>query len=229
MTMLLDEPTTQLEDIDYDFQEVDMQFDSSVLDYQSMELDEYEPVDTKKVDWSEVHRFYLTNPTSSYRDLSEEFGVSLKQVKKHGSRDGYVDSRQRVTNLTKTKIEEKLADERVEANERHAEMYRQIQDLIYAQLEIITTNMELLCEQAKAEGRIPKDKELYSSAKLLALTKALTTAINGERVCLGLPIAIAPVPVGWKPPEAENPELANMPFVEQLEYLLRETPETSAA
>jgi hypothetical protein len=197
---MLDELATEFKEIDIPFQELDMRFDPVVLeDYQPVEL-EFTPLNTK-VDWTEVRRHYLTHPTSSYLDLSKKFDVSLKQVKKHGSRDSWVESRQRVSDLTASKVEENLADERIAANERHIEGYQQAQALAIAYLEILAAQTEAAEQKAEAEGRLPTTKELPNPAKLLALTKALTVAINGERVCLGLPTAIAPAPVGWKPPE----------------------------
>lgn len=203
---MLDELTEYKETDFSPYQKLDMDFDPVVLeDYQPIEVEEYMPLDTK-VDWTEVRKHYLTNPTSSYRDLSEKFNVSLKQVKKHGARDSWVEGRQRVSNLTASAIEESLADERVAANERHIEGYQQAQALAITYLEIMTSQMEAAEQKAKTEGRLPTSKELPKPAQLLAITKALVTAVNGERVCLGLPTAIAAAPAGWRPSEPNSYE-----------------------
>jgi hypothetical protein len=158
-----------------------------------------------KLDWTEVNKYYLANPTSSYRDLSERFNVSLKQVKKHGTRQGFARGRQRVTDLTQTKIEENLANERITANQRHIEIYQRCQALLMANVEA----MEAQLDAAEVEDRPLTGRALPNPTQLKTLSSALVTVINAERVCLGLPTSVAPAPIDWKPTaDAHEPSLS---------------------
>ena len=55
---------------------------------------------------------YVENNTYSYWEIANIFDVSLKQVKKHGSRDEWVGVRQEVAEKVETKIKQNLVDER---------------------------------------------------------------------------------------------------------------------
>jgi len=57
---------------------------------------------------------------------------------------------------------------------------------------------------------------------LLSLTRSLVTAVNGERVALGLPTAVAPATVGYKPPIEEDPEFAKLPLEERINRILNQ-------
>jgi len=157
------------------------------------------PVKTKNsVDWFKAKMLYVEDNTVSYSDIAQMFDVSLKSVKKHGSRDEWVGVRQEVAENVETKIKENLVNERVEANERHRKQYHQLQDMIRQYMVIIQNHNKAVIEKAKTEGRIVNPKQLYSAQNLLNLTKTLMKVIDGERVTLGLPIVVV-APPGWKP------------------------------
>ena len=194
------------------------------MPYQDVAFTDFEPMDTTftpmKVDWLEAKTLYLTDNKLSYRDISDKYGVSLKQVKKWGARQQWREGRQEVSKLAQTKITENLAESAAETNQRHAEMYQQAQELTLAYLEILDVQMTVAVDAAEREERIVSPKELPSTATLLSLTRSLVTAVNGERVCLGLPTAIAPAPVGYKPPMEEDPEFAKLPLEERINRIL---------
>ena len=157
------------------------------------------PVKEKNsVDWFKAKMLYVENNTYSYSDIAKMFEVSLKQVKKHGSRDEWVGVRQEVAEKVETKIKENLVDERVDTNERHRKLYSQVQDIIHQYMVIIQAHNKAVIEKAKTEDRVVSPKELYSSQHLHNLTKSMVKAIDGERVTLGLPTIITALP-GWKP------------------------------
>lgn len=206
---MFDTMTTQSEDIDTQFQELDFTF---------------EPMDTEyvptKVDWLEAKELYLTDHKLTYQDIANKYGVSLKQVKKWGARQQWREGRQEVSELAQIKITENLAETAAVTNLRHAAMYQQAQEVVLAQLEILDVQMAAAIDNAERKERVAEAKELPSTARLLSLTKSLVTAINGERVCLGLPTSVAPAPVGYKPPAEEDPELAKLPFVERMNRIV---------
>jgi len=196
-------PATDYAHTDFQYQEMDFQ-------YQEVEFADLEPVDMEftpmKVDWLEAKTLYLTDHKLSYRDIADKYGVSLKQVKKWGARDNWTTGRQEVSDLAQTKIQENLAESAAETNQRHAEMYQEAQELVTTYIEILQVQTTQAVDNAEREERTVSLKELPSTALLLSLARSLVTATNGERVCLGLPTAIAPAPVGWKPPHVEYPE-----------------------
>jgi hypothetical protein len=144
----------------------------------------------KKADWLQAKLVYIENPNLSYADIARMFGVSLKQVKKHGAKNNFVEGRQEVSDSVEIKIKETIVDERVKANERHAIAYKNMQSLINTYINIISNDIKRIERQAAAEGRDVTTKELYSTQKLFYLIKALKTAIDGERVTLDLPTKI---------------------------------------
>ena len=207
-----------------DFTPIEFQYQELDLPYQDVALTDFEPMDTEftpmKVDWLEAETLYLTDHKLSYRDIADKYGVSLKQVKKWGARQQWREGRQRVSKLAQTKITENLAESAAETNQRHAEQYQEAQELTLAYLEILDAQMTTAVDTAEREERIVEMKELPSTALLLSLTKSLVKAVNGERVCLGLPTAIAPAPAGWKPQVEEDPEFAKLPLEERINRIL---------
>lgn len=202
---MFDATATKLEDVDTQFRELDCTF---------------EPMDTEyvptKVDWLEAKELYLADHKLTYRDIADKYGVSLKQVKKWGARQQWREGRQEVSELAQTKITESIAETVAETNLRHAEMYQQAQELVLAQLEILDVQTTVAIDTAEREERTVTEQELPSPALLLQLTRDLTAAINGERVCLGLPTRVEAAPVGWELPKEEDSELATLPLMERI-------------
>jgi transposase len=209
-----------------DYTPVDFQYQEMDLSYQEIEFPDLEPIDTTftpmKVDWLEAKTLYLTDHKLSYRDIANKYDVSLKQVKKWGARGNWTAGRQEVSDLAQTKIKDNLAETAAETNQRHAEMYQQAQELTLAYLEILDAQVTQAVDTAEREERIVTLKELPSATLLLSLSRSLVTAVNGERVCLGLPTSIAPAPVGYKPLVEEDPAFAALPFTERMNRLLNQ-------
>jgi hypothetical protein len=209
--------TTDYTPIDFQYQELD-------LPYQEVTFPDLEPMDIEftpiKVDWLEAKSLYLTDHKLSYRDIADKYGVSLKQVKKWGARQQWREGRKKVSDLAQTMAQASIAESAAETNQRHAEGYQQAQELTVAYLELLEVQTTQAIDTAEREERIVEMKELPSTAVLLSLTRSLVTAINGERVCLGLPTKVAPAPVGWKPPIEEDPEFAKLPLEERINRIL---------
>ncbi|HUD06435.1 MAG TPA: hypothetical protein VMR34_00965 [Candidatus Saccharimonadales bacterium] len=183
------------------------------------------PNKQKSVDWLAIKLLYTENHRISYSDIAEMFGVSLKQVKKHGARENFVESRQQVSDSVEIKIKEKVADDRVEANERHRIAYKNLQALANVYVTVIANHNQSVIEKAKVQGCIVNPNELYSPSKLLMLCKSIKLAIDGERVTLNLPSIIV-APAGWKPPHSKEPEvgLSELPFNDWIKAIGLEAP-----
>jgi hypothetical protein len=212
-----------------DFTPIEFQYKELDIPYLEIELPEFVPLDfpPTKIDWLEAKSLYVAEPKLTYGDIAEKYGVSLKQVKKWGSRDDWVGGRQEVSDLAFSKLQDSLAETAAETNQRHAEMYQQIQELIMLRLEMLNAQVAQAMDIAEREERIIEPDELPSPAVLLSLTRALVSATNGERVCLGLPTSIAPAPAGYKPPIEEDPEFAKLPLMERINHILNQDPTTS--
>jgi len=144
-----------------------------------------------KVDWLGAKFTYLENPNFSYTDIARMFGVSLKQVKRHGSNEEWVEGRQQVADLAEQRITETLADKRLKAIERHRVIYSQVIDVLGYQLKVINRDTRQKELKATIEGRELRPRELYSPKQFYALTKALKLATDGERLAWGLPTTIS--------------------------------------
>jgi hypothetical protein len=204
--------------IDFNYQELDLPYQEVDFTPEPVELD-FKPM---KVDWLEAKSLYLTDHKLSYRDIADKYGVSLKQVKKWGARQQWHEGRQEVSNLAQTMAQESIAESAAETNQRHAEGYQQAQELAVAYLELLEVQTTQAIDTAEREERVVEMKELPSTALLLSLTRSLVTAINGERVCLGLPTKVATAPVGWKPSLEEDPEFAKLPLTERLNRIMNQ-------
>ncbi len=171
------------------------------LSFSGLEEMDTEIVEIKssKIDWLEAKSLYLTDRTLTYRDIAEKYKVSLKQVKKWGARDGWRDGRLEVSSLTDSKIKESLADKAISATVRQIAQYQQAQELAMAYVEIMQVQVIERLDNAEREERVVSFKELPNPALILTVCKALTNAVNGERVCLGLPTDVK-APIGWQPP-----------------------------
>lgn len=142
------------------------------------------------IDWVDLKSEYIGTPNVSYADIAHEHNVSLKTVKKHGAKEEWVAERQKVSKKVEIAVIESMIQDRVTSNNRHREMWLEAQDLVFAQFEIIKTNTEQIKRKAELGGQPVTFRELYSAERLLHLIKAMSLAVNGERVTLELPTSI---------------------------------------
>jgi len=207
-----------------DFTPMDFQFEEMDLSYQDPGILELEPMDTEfvpmKVDWVEAKSLYVSDPKLTYKDIAQKYSVSLKQVKKWGAREQWSVGRQEVSQKAFAKVQNEVSETAAQTTQRHIAMYQQAQELTMAYIELLQVNLTAAIDTADREERILTEQELPSPALLLQLTRDLTAAVNGERVCLGLPTKVEPAPVGWTPPVEEDPELAKLPFMERIQRIL---------
>jgi hypothetical protein len=180
------------------YNDIDTQIQPLELQFQELDLPVYElePM-TSELDLKPVK--------ITYRDIAKKYKVSLKQVKKYGSREGWREGRQEVSNLADSKVKESLADQAVSATKRQIAQYQQAQELAMAYVEVMQAKVIERLDNAEREERVVSFKELPNPALILAVCKSLTVAVNGERICLGLPTDIK-APAGWRPPEQQKAE-----------------------
>lgn len=66
----------------------------------------------KNIDWDAVKNRYISDGESSFRSLSEEFGISASVIHRRAKEDGWAEKRKRFANDLETKTIEKLTEER---------------------------------------------------------------------------------------------------------------------
>lgn len=126
-----------------------------------------------KIDWAEAQKDYLTDATMSYKDIAEKYGVSSTSVENHARGQGWVELRNKLGEMSTNKILKKLANERSKANLRHTKSYRKVQEIAEEMLRKLSLDL--------ADGADVDTGDLKN------LSHSLRTAIEGERIALGLP------------------------------------------
>lgn len=129
---------------------------------------------TKKIDWLKARMDYLQDSSLSYADIGKKYGVSLTTVKLRGVQEGWPELRQTLAEKAYKDFQTKLLDEKSNSQNRHLELYK---------------NMQMLIN--KAQEVAAKDPKGTTAFDLDKLARALKTSIDGERVVLGLPTSVS--------------------------------------
>lgn len=164
----------------------------------------------KGIAWDQVLRDYITVDDKgrypSLQDLATKYGVSISTIGERASSENWTAKR----NETIMKAEEiaatKKADEIIDANSRHLTKWRRIQNLANR---ILNTFEDRLNKFDTAQKKIdelqagtvadPEKLQIKELKKirrpglndLTMITTTLKTAIEGERIVLGLPIIVS--------------------------------------
>jgi hypothetical protein len=146
---------------------------------------------TTKINWTEAQKDFLSDPTLRYKDIAEKYAVSLTAVKQRGANEGWHELRQDLSKKTIQQVETKLIDRNSEINERHATVFRNLQQLAGTKLTIAYRQIERLVKEYGIDNLSIYDHRMISQRDLKDLVEAYTGAINGERVTVGLPTSIA--------------------------------------
>lgn len=143
-----------------------------------------------KLDWKALKKEYVTDPTLSYADLAKKYGTSKNTVERHASKDKWVKSRQTVGEKAEAKAMEKAVDQLSEINIRHTSTYKAMQNLLAKNLTALIEYTDSVTRRAKAANRAPTPAELNTMSQLNFLTQAFRTALDGERITVGLPTTV---------------------------------------
>lgn len=170
----------------------------------------------KGIAWDQVLQDYLTADENgrypSLQDLALKYTVAMSTIAERSSRENWVAKR----NATVTKAEElaaqKKADDITDANNRHLSKWRRIQNIAGRLLNNFENKLNKYDEAQKNlenESDPVKIKELKeirqpSIGQLNAITGTLRSAIEGERIVLGLPIVVSKS-------EVNNPGAVQLP------------------
>lgn len=144
-----------------------------------------------KINWTFAQKDFLSDPTLRYKDIADKYGVSVTAVKQRGANEGWHGLRLELSKKTIQQVETKLIDRNSEINERHATVFRNLQQLASTKLTIAYRQIERLIKEKGIDNISIYDNKMISQRDLKDLVDAYTGAINGERITVGLPTAIA--------------------------------------
>ena len=142
------------------------------------------------IDWNKAKQVYVKDPTLTLENIAEKYRVSIQAVKKHAASEQWSKSRQNVAEKTTTRTEDKIADQLAEINIRHTDTFKSLQSLLLNNLNILITDIERRKETARVTGKPLTREDIYSSQSVKFFSEALRSAIEGERITLGLPINV---------------------------------------
>lgn len=143
-----------------------------------------------KINWIAAQKDFLSDPTLRYKDIAYKYGVSLTAVKQRGVNEGWHELRQDLSKKTIQQVETKLIDRNSAINERHATVFRNLQQLAGTKLTIAYRQVERLINEKGIDNISIYDNKMISQRDLKDLVEACTNAINGERATVGLPTSV---------------------------------------
>lgn len=160
-----------------------------------------------KIDWFEARKQYLSNTTISYKDIAKTFGVSLTTVEKRAKSEGWVELRQELGEKAFNELTEQLVATKTTANDRHLKHYQNLQALANRSIKEMDEGTILLDRKGNPlyerleDGTVKVIRRPINPFELEKLAKAIKTAIDGERVVLGLPTSVSALtdPEGGSP------------------------------
>jgi len=145
-----------------------------------------------KVDWFVVRKEYLTDATTSYRELAKKYGVSSTTLEKRAKSEGWAELRQELGEKAYSDFTQKLLDTKSEAQSRHLQHWQNLQALANKSIIDIAERSYFTDKRGNLiilDGKpIPKPINTFELEKL---AKALKIAIDGERVVLGIPTSVS--------------------------------------
>lgn len=148
-------------------------------------------IQATKIDWNKARKEYVSDPTLSLATLAKKYGVSLVVMKKYSANQGWPAQRQELAEKAMVKWEDKLIEEKANAPIRHLQHFRNLQALASKAIMEMDKRNILTDRQGNA---ITFDGQPVMAAidpfSLAKLASAMKTAIDGERVTLGLPTSV---------------------------------------
>ena len=160
-----------------------------------------------KIDFVVIKKEYIST-SKSLRDLASEYGVSFSYLSEVSAREGWVNQKELARTKAGQIMVEKVAENLSEINFRHTNIWKLLQGESLKQIQAFRDAGEL----------VPVDV-------LKSLSVVLKTAVEGERMAVGLPTQ------GIK--SEQTTTIIKEPYEEKLrgmtrEELLRETEATMA-
>lgn len=150
---------------------------------------------TQKVNWNKAYAWFIEDATRSYSDVAKEFNVTKRAVERQaskvspdGSKTTWAMRRRLLGEKAEKKTEQDYKKSAAARNEQHLLQYRNLQIVISSRVaEISKQGKELIDPKTGERIRISS----VDASELASLARGLKTAIDGERVALGLSTSVA--------------------------------------
>lgn len=104
-------------------------------------------------DWQKIKTEYITNPDTSYRELSQKYGVHYTNIAKRAKKEDWQQQRKQQANATQTKMIQAVERRKVD----RAAKLMDVSDLLLQKI-------ELLVEELDVMDASPKDIRSLSAA-----------------------------------------------------------------
>ncbi len=149
----------------------------------------------QKINWNKAYSWYIEDYTRSYSDVAREFKVTKRAVERKATKvlpDGSKNTwamRRRLLGENAEKMTEQDYKKSVPArNEQHLLQYRNLQVVISTRIAMLAQEgKEYINPENGQRIRIPS----FDASELAGLARALKTAIDGERIIMGLSTSIS--------------------------------------
>lgn len=143
-----------------------------------------------KIDWTQAQTFYISNPTVSYKQVAEQYGVSVTAVENRASKEGWAERRERLGEEVISAVEGEVVEKGIDRNEAHTIGARNLQTLIQKKIQIAFNTIKKKEKELGEDNLTVYTEDLISEKRLLDLSSAYLTAVNLERVTLNLPTSV---------------------------------------
>lgn len=104
-------------------------------------------------DWQKIKTEYITNPDTSYRELSQKYGVHYTNIAKRAKKEDWQQQRKQQANATQTKMIQAVERRKVD----RAAKLMDVSDLLLKKIEALVEDLEI-------EDASPKDIRSLSAA-----------------------------------------------------------------
>lgn len=104
-------------------------------------------------DWQKIKTEYITNPDTSYRELSQKYGVHYTNIAKRAKKEDWQQQRKQQANATQTKMIQAVERRKVD----RAAKLMDVSDLLLKKIEALVEGLEI-------EDASPKDLRSLSAA-----------------------------------------------------------------
>ena len=104
-------------------------------------------------DWQKIKTEYITNPDTSYRELSQKYGVHYTNIAKRAKKEDWQQQRKQQANATQTKMIQAVERRKVD----RAAKLMDVSDLLLQKIESLVAELDVL-------DASPKDIRSLSAA-----------------------------------------------------------------
>lgn len=173
----------------------------------------------RNIDWVSAKKYYISHTECKLSDIAKKYGCTVNGAQRRSSVENWVALRKKTISESEIKLLDNVSDKLAETNQKHASTYRQAQSYINRRLQLAMAKAQELENSATKSVKLGKitiplidDSKLMSPQQISFLITALKTAVDGERVALGLPTTVT---------KSENDFNINDPFADYNEDQLR--------